>query len=74
MESWIAQHGKPIVDSIIYSVLGMVILLVTFYVIHKILPFSMEKEIAEDQNTALGIILASFVIGLALIISAAIRP
>jgi uncharacterized membrane protein YjfL (UPF0719 family) len=74
MDSWIAQHGKPIVDSIIYSVLGMVILLVTFYVIHKILPFSMEKEIAEDQNTALGIILASFVIGLALIISAAIRP
>jgi uncharacterized membrane protein YjfL (UPF0719 family) len=71
---WLAQHGKPIVDSIIYSVLGMIILLVTFYVIHKILPFSMEKEIAEDQNTALGIILASFVIGLALIISAAIRP
>ena len=74
MESWIAQHGKPIVDSVIYSVLGMIILLGTFFVIHKILPFSMQKEIAEDQNVALGIILASFVIGLAMIISAAIRP
>ena len=73
MESWLAQHGKPILDSMIYSVLGMAILLGSFYVIHKILPFSMEKEIAEDQNTALGIILAAFVIGLAMIISAAIH-
>jgi putative membrane protein len=74
MENWVAQHGRPIVDSVIYSVLGMIILLGTFFVIHKILPFSMQKEIAEDQNVALGIILASFVIGLAMIISAAIRP
>ncbi len=32
----------------------------------------MRKEIAEDQNVALGIILGAFVIGLSLIISAAI--
>jgi putative membrane protein len=73
MANWLVQHGKPIVDSVIYSVLGMIILLATFYVIHRILPFSMQKEIAEDQNLALGVILAAFVIGLAMIISAAIR-
>jgi uncharacterized membrane protein YjfL (UPF0719 family) len=70
---WITQHAKPIVDSVFYSVLGTAILLALFYVIEKVLPFSMTKEIAEDQNTALGIILAAFVIGLAMIISAAIR-
>ena len=32
----------------------------------------MRKEIAEDQNVALGIILGAFVIGLSLIIAAAI--
>jgi putative membrane protein len=71
MANWLMQHGKPILD--IYSVLGMLVLLGTFYVIEKILPFSMEKEIAEDQNLALGVILAAFVIGLAMIISSAIR-
>jgi hypothetical protein len=33
----------------------------------------MKKEIEEDHNTALGVILAAFIIGLSLIISSAIR-
>ena len=70
---FLMQHAKPVVDSIFYSVLGTVILLAMFYGIERILPFSMRKEIAEDQNVALGIILAAFVIGLAMIISSAIR-
>jgi putative membrane protein len=70
---WITQHSKPVVDSILYSLLGTVILCVFFYVIEKILPFSMRKEIAEDHNTALGIILGAFIIGLSMIVSAAIR-
>jgi len=71
--SWMMEHAKPVVDSIFYSVLGTVILLVSFYGIEKVLPFSMRKEIAEDHNTALGIILAAFIIGLSMIISSAIR-
>ena len=39
----------------------------------KVTPFSLQKEIEHDQNTALGIILGSIVIGMALIISAAIH-
>jgi uncharacterized membrane protein YjfL (UPF0719 family) len=67
------QHAKPVVDSLFYSVLGTVILLASFYAIEKVLPFSMRKEIAEDQNTSLGIILGAFIIGLSMIISSAIR-
>ena len=70
---WMMQHAKPVADSIFYSVLGTLILLLSFYGIEKILPFSMTKEIAEDHNTALGIILGAFIIGLSMIISAAIR-
>ena len=70
---WIMQHSKPVVDSILYSLLGTVVLLVFFYLIEKVMPFSMRKEIAEDHNTALGIILGAFIIGLSMIISAAIR-
>ena len=70
---WIVQHSKPVVDSIVYSLLGTVILLVSFYAIEKVMPFSMRKEIAEDHNTALGIILGAFIIGLSMIIAAAIR-
>jgi putative membrane protein len=68
-----SHYTRPILDSIVYSVLGTLVLGISFYVIEKILPFSMRKEIAEDQNVSLGIILGAFIIGLAIIISSAIR-
>ncbi len=70
---WLSQHAKPILDSVIYSILGTVILLAAFWWIEKVLPFSLRKEIAEDQNVGLGIILGAFIIGISLIISAAIH-
>ena len=36
-------------------------------------PFSIRKEIEDDQNTALGIVIGAVIIGLSLIISAAIQ-
>ena len=59
---WMASHARPLVDSIVYSIVGTVVLGLSFYVIEKLLPFSMRKEIAEDQNVSLGIILGAFVI------------
>jgi putative membrane protein len=73
MEDWLATHLRPIVDSVVYSVIGCVVLLAAFWLIERILPFSMKKEIEEDQNTSLGIILGAIIIGLSLIISAAIQ-
>jgi uncharacterized membrane protein YjfL (UPF0719 family) len=73
MEQWIANHARAVVDSVLYSVIGAAVLLGAFWIIEKILPFSLTKEIAEDQNVGLGIILGAFILGLSLIISAAIR-
>ena len=67
------HYVRPILDSVVYSLLGTGVLLLAFWMVEKILPFSMRHEISEDQNTALGIILGAFIIGLSMIISAAIR-
>ena len=48
-------------------------LAIAFVILQKVLPFSIRKEIEEDQNTALGIVLGSIVIGIAMIVSAAIH-
>jgi putative membrane protein len=69
---WLSAHARPLVDSVVYSVVGVLVLAVSFWAIEKVLPFSMRKEIAEDQNVSLGIILGAFVIGLSIIIAAAI--
>ena len=70
---WLSQHARPVVDSLVYSVLGTAILLAAFALIERVLPFSLRKEVAEDQNVALGIILGAFILGVSLIISSAIR-
>jgi uncharacterized membrane protein YjfL (UPF0719 family) len=70
---WITTHVKAVFDSVLYSVLGLVVLLGSFWLIEKVLPFSVTKEIAEDQNVGLGIILGAFVIGISIIIAAAIN-
>lgn len=59
--------------ALVYSVLGVAILLVSFWIIEKISPENLWKEIIEKQNNALAILAASFMIAIAIIISSAIH-
>ena len=54
------------------SAIGVVIFIIAFGIMVKMSPFSVTKEIEEDQNTSLSILYGSVFIGLALIIAAAI--
>ena len=54
------------------SLMGIIIFSIAFALMVKISPFSVKKEIEEDQNTSLGIIYGSVFIALAIIISAAV--
>ncbi|MCA9635319.1 MAG: DUF350 domain-containing protein [Myxococcales bacterium] len=56
----------------LFSVLGLILFGVFWAIVVRVSPFSIKKEIVEDQNTALGIILGAMLIGIALIISAAV--
>ena len=58
--------------TILYSGVGLVVFAAALFIVVKVAPFSVRKEIEEDQNTSLGIIIGSIMIGLALIIAAAI--
>ncbi len=69
----VGQYLNPVLASVVYSVIGAVILCIAMWVTARIIPFSVKKEIEEDQNTALGIILAAIILGLSLIISASIQ-
>lgn len=66
-------HFQPIVNSIIYSVLGFVILIIAYFIIEKMTPENTWKEVVEKNNIAVAIVLAAFIIGISMIISAAIH-
>lgn len=63
---------KVVVESVIFVGIGLVVFLIAFFLMTKMAPFSVRKEIEEDQNTALGVVMGAVIIGLAIIIAAAI--
>ena len=64
---------KYIIASIVYSLIGILILGLSFWIFEKVTPENIWKEIIVKQNTALAIVSAAFMIAIALIISAAIH-
>jgi uncharacterized membrane protein YjfL (UPF0719 family) len=64
---------STLITTLVFVVLGLIIFALVFFVIAKATPFSVRKEIEEDQNIALGIVIASVILGSALIIAAAIH-
>jgi putative membrane protein len=59
--------------AVIYAVLGIVIFIVAFKVAQKLLPFDLVKELVEDDNVAVGVLMAAIILGLAIIIASAIH-
>jgi uncharacterized membrane protein YjfL (UPF0719 family) len=65
------QLLEVLVTTLIFVFIGLVIFSIAYGVLGFMYPI--KKEIEEDQNTALGIVIGSIMIGLAMIISAAIQ-
>lgn len=61
------------VTTLLFVLLGLVIFALAFIVIEKVAPFSVRRELEEDQNVAIAIVIASVILGSALIIAAAIH-
>lgn len=64
--------GEALVSSAAFAGVGLAVFAIAFWLMAKLTPFSLRKEIEEDQNTALGIIMGAVVIGIAVVIAAAI--
>jgi putative membrane protein len=64
--------GEALLSSAAFAGVGIGVFALAFWLIVKIAPFSIIKEIEHDQNTALAILVASVILGLSLIISSAI--
>jgi putative membrane protein len=62
-----------IVETLAFTLVGLILFALAFWIIVKVSPFSIRKELEDDQNIALGIVIAAVIIGIALIVSAAIH-
>lgn len=61
------------VTTVIFVAIGLIVFLIAFLLVVLLSPFSVKKEIEEDQNVALAVIIGALIIGIAMIIASAIQ-
>ena len=69
--NWLGM-GRDLILSLVYSMMGIVMFAFAFLLIKLVTPFSLRKEIEEDQNTALSILIGSVILGISIVIASAI--
>ena len=64
---------RVFLNTLLYTVFGVVIFAIAFWAMVKISPFPVRHEIETDHNVAVAILMGSVILGLAIIIAAALH-
>ena len=62
-----------VLNAVIFAFLGVLIFAVSFLIIDLLTPFKLWKELIDEHNTALAIVVGAMSLGICLIIAAAIH-
>ena len=62
-----------VLAGIVFTILGLVLFVSAFMLFDRLTPGTLWKELIEDQNTALGVLMGAVAIALAIIIAAAVH-
>jgi uncharacterized membrane protein YjfL (UPF0719 family) len=68
-----AQLATNLLAALVFAVLGIVTLVLAFIVFDRLTPYDLWREIVEKQNTALALLAGLGLLGLSIIIAAAIH-
>ena len=71
----IFEYLKPaaLIGSFVYSLLGIIFVVVTFVVIDRLTPGELWKELIEERNQALAIVVAAMILAIAIIVASAMH-
>ncbi len=71
-----AAHATPLwrmlLDVTIFGVIGIVLLIVGYYIWELVTPYNLRRELQENKNVAVAVVAASFIIGMAIVVAAAL--
>ena len=64
--------GEHLLAAVVFSIVGVIVFFASLLLMEKLTPFSIVKEIGEEHNQAVAMIVSAIVVGIAIIIAAAI--
>jgi uncharacterized membrane protein YjfL (UPF0719 family) len=68
-----AFHPIALLNAVVYSLLGILIFMLAFFLIDRLTPYHLWKEIVDDKNVALAILVGAMSIGMCMIIAMAVQ-
>jgi uncharacterized membrane protein YjfL (UPF0719 family) len=66
-------HLMPMLAALVYAVIGLVVFGLAFVAVDRLTPYTLWKELIDEHNTALAIVVGAIAIAIAIIVSSAIR-
>ena len=67
-----APLWRMILDATIFGVTGIVLLILGYYIWELVTPYNLRRELQENKNVAVAVVAASFVLGMAIVVAAAL--
>ncbi len=71
----IFEYLKPaaLIGSFVYSLLGVIFVIITFVVVDKLTPGDLWKELIEERNQAIATVVAAMIVAIAIIVASAMH-
>jgi uncharacterized membrane protein YjfL (UPF0719 family) len=63
---------RLLLDAALFGLSGIVLLIIGYYVWELITPYNLRREIHENKNVAVAIVVAAFILGMAIVIAASL--
>jgi uncharacterized membrane protein YjfL (UPF0719 family) len=67
-----APLWRLLLDATLFGIAGIVLLIIGYYVWELITPYNLRRELHENKNVAVAIVVASFIVGMAIVIAASL--
>jgi len=67
-----APLWRMLLDVTIFGVIGIVLLIVGYYIWELVTPYNLRRELQENKNVAVAVVAAAFIVGMAIVVAAAL--
>lgn len=66
-------NGALLLSTVLYGIIGIAMCVLGYFAFDKIAGLDLKRELVEDENLALGVMLAGVFIGIAIVVAAVMR-
>jgi putative membrane protein len=63
---------RMILDATLFGVIGIVLLILGYYIWELVTPYNLRRELQDNKNLAVAVVAAAFIVGMAIVVGAAL--